>query len=305
MTYTFRDVSACNMCGEPADRARTMGIRLNRSQGMLPRRKTGVAVSVCRCRNCGLIFSNPQPIPKSLEEHYGIPAEDYWPKESFNYNPEDFAKCITQVKKLLSFQDGMRALDIGFGLGKEVLSIAGAGFDVYGIEPSAPFYERAIKLHNLSREKFIMTKIEEAELPESCFDFVSCGAVVEHLYDPALALELAMKWTKPGGIIYVEVPHSDYMLSRIYNTYFALMGTNYVTNLSPMHVPFHLFEFTLESFVKHGARSGYLVADHWIDVCTIRHIPKFLQPFLRWRMARNGTGLQLVVFLRKSRTARD
>lgn len=38
----------------------------------------------------------------------------------------------------------MRALDIGAGLGKGMLSLQNAGFDTYGFEPSIPFYEKAM-----------------------------------------------------------------------------------------------------------------------------------------------------------------
>ncbi|MCQ4191436.1 class I SAM-dependent methyltransferase, partial [Methylocystis suflitae] len=211
-----------------------------------------------------------------------------------------FERQINRARKLVPFYEGMRALDIGIGLGHAVLSMQAAGLDVYGIEPSRPFLERATELKKLDKTKFMLVSVEEAELPPSYFDFVTFGAVFEHLFEPAQALEKALNWTKPGGIIHLEVPNSDYLVSKIVNSYFNLIFTNYVTNLSPMHSPFHLFEFTLESFKKHAEQLNYSVADHWIDVCTIRRIPKFLHPLLRWTMERTGTGMQLTVFLRKN-----
>lgn len=115
-----------------------------------------------------------------------------------------------------------------------------------------------------------------------------------------MALELALKWTKPGGIIHLEVPNSDYLISVIINIYYMLVGTTYVTNISPMHSPFHLFEFTLKSFTKHSARYNYSVVDHWVDVCAIISLPKLLHPVLRWTMKLSGTGMQRTVFLRKN-----
>jgi hypothetical protein len=38
-------------------------------------------------------------------------------------------------------------------------------------------------------------------------------------------------------------------------------GLDFVTNTSPMHPPFHLYEFTRQSFVTHGERAGHRVAD--------------------------------------------
>ena len=299
-TYRFSDVSACVMCCEPAGRSHIMGLRLGRSQGVSPRSKTGVAVSVCRCQTCGLIYSNPRPEPISIEDHYGIPPEDYFDESYFTNDLGYFARQIAQAKKLLAFCDGMRALDIGIGFGKGVLSMQAAGFDVYGIEPSKPFYDRAIEFHHLTKDKMKLTSIEIADFPESSFDFVTFGAVLEHVYNPAVALERALKWTKPGGIVHLEVPNSDHLVSKIINSYYKLIGTNFVTNISPMHVPFHLYEFTLDCFLKHSQRANYTVVDHWIDVCQIYHLPKFLHPLLRWTMERNRTGMQLTAFLRKN-----
>jgi SAM-dependent methyltransferase len=240
-TYRFSDVSACVMCCEPAGRSHVMGLRLSRSQGVSPRNKTGVAVSVCRCQTCGLIYSNPRPEPISIEDHYGIPPEDYFDESYFTNDAGYFARQIAQAKKLLAFCDGMRALDIGIGFGKGVSSMQAAGFDVYGIEPSKPFYDKAIEFHNLTKDKMKLTSVEVADFPDSNFDFVTFGAVLEHVYNPAVALERALKWAKPGGIVHLEVPNSNHLISKIINSYYRLIGTNVVTNISPMLVPFHLY----------------------------------------------------------------
>ena len=87
-------------------------------------------------------------------------------------------------------------------------------------------------------------------MTDNSFDFITFGAVLEHLYDPAFALDRAMKWLKPGGIIQAEVPSADHLMSKLLNFYFKLRGTNYVTHISPMHSPFHLYEFTPRSFAR-------------------------------------------------------
>jgi len=86
---------------------------------------------------------------------------------------------------------------------------------------------------------------------------------------------------------------------RFINAYFALRGTNYVTNISPMHAPFHLYEFTLGSFEKNGARLGYAIAHHRYDVCAVMNLPRVIHPLLKWWMGRTDTGMQLTVYLRK------
>lgn len=298
--YTFTDIDAYVMCGAPSANARTLGLRLNRSQGRSPRGKTGVAVSVCACADCGLIYTNPQPRPNSLDDHYAMPPEEYWSKEALEYRPEYFRKQIAMAKSLIDFREGMRALDIGVGLGHDFLSLQNAGFDVQGIEPSRVFYERTLEARKFDPAKFTCAAVEDAEFPEGHFDFVTFDAVLEHLYDPALALERAMRWTRPGGIVHLEVPNSEYLISRILNAYFTLRLTNYVTNLSPMHSPFHLYEFTARSFERHGARAGYSIASQQVEVCSILNLPRAAHPPLKWIMERRGTGMQLIFYLRRN-----
>src|SRR5206468_2481748 len=115
--------------------------------------------------------------------------------------------------------------------------------------PSEPFYERAIQ--NVPPDRVQMATVEEAEFAPESFDFITFGAVLEHLYSPRQALDRAMGWLKPGGIIHAEVPSADYFIAKLFNAYFRLRGTNFVTHLSPMHAPFHLYEFTPKSFQRY------------------------------------------------------
>lgn len=150
-TYHFQEIKTCEMCGEDTIRHRVMGQRLNKSQGAKPGKSFGVSVSVMQCNNCGLIYSQPQPIPNDIQDHYGIPPADYWKKEDFDYNQNYFQGELKAVKSLLKTSNN-KALDIGAGLGKAMLAMENAGFDTYGLEPSLPFYERAISVMGISNE---------------------------------------------------------------------------------------------------------------------------------------------------------
>jgi SAM-dependent methyltransferase len=292
--YTFTPVHDCEMCGSA--RHRILGQRLNQSQGRNPRAVGGIAVTVKRCLDCGLIYSDPRPAPEKLTDHYDMPPAEYWTDDHRFHEPDRlfFLPQITTAKRLTT---GRRALDIGAGLGFAMKAMA-AEFDVYGLEPSEPFRTQAIA-SGIAPDRILPAAAEDAEFgPE--FDFVTFGAVLEHLQRPALAIERALTWLKPGGVMHIEVPSSDYLMSKVTNLYFRLRGVNAVTNLSPMHSPFHLYEFALTSFEKHAARAGYAIAEHTVDVCGILHFPAAMKPPLDWYMARTGTGMQLTVWLRKA-----
>ena len=299
--YFFEEVTKCEMCGDDTGNHRVLGQRLNQSQGLSPKKKTGVSVSVKKCSKCDLIYSSPQPIPFSIQDHYGTPPENYWKSVYFGQDPGYFLEQINTVKELLPFEKGMRVLDVGAGLGKCMIALNNAGFDAYGFEPSIPFYERAISKMNISKDKLRLGTIEELDYPENTFHFITFGAVFEHLYHPAASLEKALKWLVPGGIIHMEVPSSKHLIAKLIDVYYKLCGTNYVTHLSPMHPPFHLYEFGLKSFQELENRLNYSVIKHEYYVCAIDYIPKVLHPIFKRYMKWTNTGLQLTVYLKATK----
>ena len=297
--YKFYPVTHCNMCGSDASFHRIIGHRLNQSQGLSPRTKLGISVSIQKCKKCGLVFSNPMPVPEDIQMHYGIPPEEYWKEDEFSWNENYFATELKVLKELMPIQKGMKALDIGAGLGKCMLSLEKAGFDAYGMEPSAPFYERAIGKMNISKERLQLGMLENIDYPENHFDFITFGAVLEHLYNPAESIQKAIKWLKPNGIVYIEVPCSRFFYQRLVNVYNRLRGTHFVTNISPMHPPFHLYEFDIRSFRALGLKHNFDIIKHQYFVCNIMHFPGFVKPFLSAYMKMTNTGMQLVVWLKK------
>jgi 2-polyprenyl-3-methyl-5-hydroxy-6-metoxy-1,4-benzoquinol methylase len=299
-SYTFVERTRCEMCLSAPDRHRQLGMRLNKSQGRAPRRVHGIAVGVMKCEECDLIFSDPLPIPRNLEDHYALSPETYWSPKYFKVGPGYFAKEIATAKRLLDFKPGMTALDIGAGMGKSMKALESAGFAAFGLEPSPTFRAAAIEKMGIHPDRLLGTAVEEAEFgPE--FDFITFGAVLEHLYHPAECIERVLKWLKPGGIIQIEVPSSSHLMAKILDTYYKLSGTTYVTHLSPMHPPFHLYEFGIKSFIEHGKRVGYKVAEHEFHQNKVLYvpIPRIFHRPLSWLMGKRKAGMQLTVWLAK------
>lgn len=239
------------------------------------------------------------PAPLNIQDHYGIPPESYWTSEYFKSNSDYFSRELNTLRKLKVVNTGMRALDVGAGIGKCMNSLFHAGFDAYGLEPSISFYTRATTQMNISPEKLRLGKVEDLEYDNNWFDFITFGATFEHFYHPALCLNKAVRWLKPGGVIHIEVPSSKHMIAKIFNTYYRLIGTNYVTNTSPMHSPFHLYEFGIKSFEELSGKLGCRILFHEYYVCDIYHIPKIFHFFLRNIMKWTNTGMQLAVWITK------
>lgn len=297
-TYRFEPVTECVMCGSAL--ARTFGRRLNQHQGLRPRSVVGAATTVIQCGTCGLIYSNPRPVPASLAQHYDRPPDEYWQPRYFESKADYFGSQARRFRLLWSGQHVPRALDVGAGLGKAMAALQRHGFETFGIEPSAEFHNRAIA-NGIDPDRLQRVALEAAQYEPGSFDLVSFGAVLEHLHDPAAALTQALLWLAPGGLIHVEVPSAKWLLARLLNLANRARGLDYVTNLSPMHPPYHLYEFTLDSFRCHARRAAYEVVDHRFYPCAT-FLPRPADGLARRVMAATNTGMQLEVWLTPGRS---
>ncbi len=297
--YSFQPQVRCNMCTAlVAEAAVTLGKRLGRHQGIRPRRRVGVTTTVQRCESCGLIFSNPTPVPEDIGQHYDVPAESYWTRD-LTASDAYFVRQIETFHGLWRKGGGRPvALDIGAGAGRAMASLERADFEVFGLEPSAPFREVAISRNGISPERLSLASVEQADYSDASFDFVTFGAVLEHLLDPAGCLERALRWARPGGLVHVEVPSSDWLIARLLDLAYRAQGLDYTTHLSPMHTPFHLYEFTLTSFERHAERAGYEIALHR-RMMGETYVPAWFRRPAGKLMKWTGTGMQLEVWLRR------
>ena len=296
--YSFHRVEKCNMCASKT--FRIIGKRLNNPQGFFPQKKTGISVTIKKCNHCNLIFSDPQPIPESLSNHYGVLPEHYWKEEYFVVNDNYFKTEIDWLKKIKTIEPGMKSLDIGAGIGKQMISLKNIGFDAHGIEPSSEFRERALNKMGVPQDKLQLASIEDAMFDEKSFDFISFGVVLEHIYNPHEALKKAISWLKDDGIIHLEVPNSNWLIGKLINFSYHIRGLDYVGNLSPMHTPYHLHEFDLKSFQENGKINGFDVFDYKYFVCQT-YMPPVLDHLTRfWMKTFKNQGMQLSVMLKKS-----
>ncbi len=305
-TYEFIPVERCNMCGERD--ATVLGKRLSDSQGLRPNRRLGITTTVVRCPRCGLIYSNPLPVRASIDQHYNVAPEHYWGKghrATRETVDSDFAERIAATFSRLTGRSKVPVLDIGAGTGQTIAALRRAGFDTWGIEPSESFYQVALSRPEITEDRLTQTSIEAAEFEPNAFAFINFGAVLEHLYDPSSALLRALGWLQPDGVIHIQVPSAEWLTSRLANWAYRLQGLDYVGNLSPMHSPYHLYEFTLSSFAEHARSYGHQVAYHRRMVAMpYLPLPRLTNRLAHALMDRTGTGMQLEVWLRKTTMAK-
>lgn len=299
VNYSFTKISNCNFCGADESSFKLLGRRLNKAQGKFPNKLDGVTTSIKKCKKCDLIFSDPMPLPLDFDDHYGIEPNKFWPDSYFKVDDDSFAKELKSLREISNVKfENMRALDIGAGIGKSMISMEKMGISAWGIEPSSSFFKMAIEKMHIHSSRLSNLGIENADFDSSFFDFITFGAVLEHLPDPSQSIVKAMKWLKKGGLIQIEVPSSNWFVSRLGNFYYKLFNTGFASNISPMHSPFHLYEFTNKTFEIHGRMNGYEVAFCEYHVCTT-YLPKILDPIVIPYMEKTNSGMQLEIWLRK------
>src|SRR5262249_33298835 len=144
-TYRLIERTECNMCGAATSEAKTLGRRLSTRQGFRPTRRVGVATTVIRCRSCGLVTANPIPLPAHIGQHYELEPENYWDAEYIDTGSGDPRFYANRFRELWIDTGTPVALDVGAGLGHNMIALDQLGFDVYGVEPSESFRTRALE----------------------------------------------------------------------------------------------------------------------------------------------------------------
>ncbi len=232
ITDMSKDV-LCNVCGSNDSRVLFKAKDLNYHT-------TDEIFSIVKCKHCGLVYINPQPLdmrpyyPKDYIPYQSAGADTSF-KHPFRRALELFyhypsgekirpAKVIARIKSLhklleihlkdkfflykIPYDRKKRILDIGCGNGGYLLSLKALGWDastqLYGIDfPNALLKQLREDEHiNIVEGNFI-----ETALPESFFDVVTLRHVLEHLPDPARALRKVFAMLKPGGVVLIHVPN--------------------------------------------------------------------------------------------------
>lgn len=126
-------------------------------------------------------------------------------KTKLAYEIRDKILIFNSLKRYLGRIKGKRVLDIGFGTGDILLSLAKDGADCFGIE----IVQSAIEnLKNFSSFDFHLFKRKGDALPfkNDFFDIVICSHVLEHLKKDKKELEEIDRVLKTDGLVVLGVP---------------------------------------------------------------------------------------------------
>ena len=211
--------------------------------------------NVVRCRECGLLFINPQPELEELKDYY---PGNYYDSHSSRFreysglkrtvletyygygkasNASLFVRLARKVIVLplrvwygnaIPFRGGGRLLDIGCGNGTELYRLKTMGWETYGVEMDPEASERG-RGQGLS---VFTGDLLEAGYPDRFFHVVRMSYVLEHLSNPRETLREIKRILVPGGRLYISV-------QSVRSLHYRLFGRNWFS----LDVPRHLFSF--------------------------------------------------------------
>jgi len=215
---------------------------------------------IVRCADCGHMQLAHRPDDSELLPLYEEAEADHYIEEEAGQRHT--ARLALELIERHAGGRG-RLLDLGCWVGFLLAEARDRGWDVAGVEPSAFASRFARERLGLPVQR---ADLFSADLPEHAFDAVVLGDVIEHLPDPAAALERIARLLVPGGVVYLALPDAGSALAR-------RMGSRWWSVL-PTHVQY----FTRSSLATLLRRSGF-------QPLTVATAPKtFSVRYYLWRL---------------------
>ena len=160
-----------------------------------------------RCDRCGTA-STAGPPPAERDELYETGTY-----QAAAVRGERLVEAVRGLyeRQKLTFLSGAgisppaRVVDVGAGQGRFVLAARGRGYDAVGFEPS----RRGVEIAARRGVSLQAASLGDAQLDSADAAAVSCWHVLEHLDDPAAALERIAGWLRPDGALLLGVPNLD------------------------------------------------------------------------------------------------
>ena len=171
--------------------------------------------SFLQCRNCSLVFQNPQPTQDEVSSIYN---HDYFQYQIHHQN------AFFQLMQLAlddihfdqiqeSFPNQRRFLDIGCSTGLLLNKISQDGWEPFGVELCTPSYLYAKKYFKLN---LFNQTLEQCAFPSSFFQVIHFSHLIEHLINPSFFISEVYRILQPQGYIILTTPNISSIFAQIF-----------------------------------------------------------------------------------------
>jgi len=199
---------------------------------------------VVKCRNCGLVYVNPQPEEDEIEKFYEGHQKFYIKRYPTKLKSKlrEARREINRIKRILPYKKGIRLLDIGCGCGFLLKEGKSLGWEVTGIEICEEEVEFAIKQFgvNVIKGNFLDLNIEGK------FDVITMFDLIEHLTNPSECFKKCYSLLKENRFLIIATPDVEHQNVK-------KEGKNW-GHFKP---PEHLFYFSLKTLKKMCEKAGF------------------------------------------------
>jgi len=193
-------------------------------------------MSLACCARCELVYAQPQPSPAELADYYG----HYWDGEVAVSTPSTrryyLAQSLSRVdylKRFGIFDTAPRVLDVGAGLGlfHDGMTRRGVGHNYVAVETDRDQFEG---LRRRMGTDHAFQRLEDVPA-ERQFDLLVLSHVLEHMDQPHAFIWGLMQRLRPGGLLFVEVPHRDYRYKSLFESHLLFFNANSLGDLLGRH----------------------------------------------------------------------
>lgn len=163
---------------------------------------------------CGTQFTHLEPGSKEFYEEV----------ERFRYESQPFMRRVMEFDGF----KGKRLLEIGCGLGTDLLQFARGGAIVTGVDltpASIELVKRRFNLYGLAVDARV-ADAEKLPFPDNSFDVVYSFGVLHHTPNTPKAVDEVYRVLKPGGKIVIMLYHTRSMHVTLGTAYAALAGVS-------------------------------------------------------------------------------
>lgn len=229
------------------------GTHLERALTCVDHYATGEMFHLCRCTDCGFLFTQDFPVEAEIGRYYETPdyishtdtkkgamnSVYHWVR---NYMLGRKARLVEHE----AHRKEGRLLDIGTGTGYFADTMLRRGWQVEAVEKNAQTRDFAKQHFGLDVKPDTALK----DFAPGSFDVITLWHVMEHLEHLNETWETLHSLLTEKGVLIVAVPNCSSFDAQKYGAYWAAYD-----------VPRHLWHFTPATILQLGSKHGFIMAE--------------------------------------------